>query len=74
VTTSEKELVPPAVIESIRILGEWADKHALVVGPWLSIHDGELLFNNEYAIDGKDAVQIALVLLGFAKRTGRLEP
>lgn len=34
---------------------------------WLSIQDGAIFFNNEYTLEKDELVEIALLLLGYAR-------
>lgn len=64
---------PAEVVEALKLVGYWAEKAGIEKGPWLKRYAGDLVFNSEYEIDPDDAIRMAIVLLGWAKRKGCLE-
>lgn len=62
------------LLDALRELGDFANADEQNVHTaWLRYDDeGRLFFNNEYEIDDGEAVNMALVLLGFARRKRKI--
>lgn len=63
--------------EALELLAEAAaqlQERGELQASWLKIDEesGALYFNNEYQIDDSDAVNMAMVLLAFARRRRRV--
>lgn len=66
---------PKRLLDAIHVLAEYGvenegDLFAKV--KWVRIEDGQILFNREYEIEPGEAVEMAILLLGYAKRLKKL--
>lgn len=64
-----------AVVKALQLLASVGDEMYEALQRkirWISIEDGAVLFNNEYPIDKDETVEMALLLLGCARRLKKI--